>query len=262
MYCDRFGRLACLARLGIPVIVLLMVFAGDHAPAQGNDVPAEEPHLTIRVDSNGIAVSGLVSSVAHEALLRVAVGPADGGTSNDRIATLADFEPINFGDAAPTCPIAERVAAFLNWMARMTGSTHRLQTVQAAPALNLMAAALALPDEPNLVMAEIAGIGLPTGASEPMLGQEVQKMGRTTGVTKGTISQISVTVDVNYADRTARFTDQVFTTPMSSPGDSGSSILNMERQVVGLLFAGSERVTIITPIQRVLDRFEVDVITV
>lgn len=87
-------------------------------------------------------------------------------------------------------------------------------------------------------------------------------MGRTSGLTKGTISQISVTVDVSYADRTARFTDQIFSTPMSSPGDSGSSILNMERQVVGLLFAGSEHVSIFTPIQRVLDRFEVDVITV
>jgi len=189
-------------------------------------------------------------------------GSADSGTSNDRIATLSDFEPINFGDADPTCRIAETLAGGLNWMARITGSTHRLQTIKAAPSLNLMDAALALPDQPDLVAPEIAGIGMPAGAAEPMLGQEVQKMGRTTGLTRGTISQISVTVDVNYADRTARFTDQIFTTPMSSPGDSGSSILNMERQAVGLLFAGSERVSIFTPIQRVLDRFEVDVITV
>ena len=49
---------------------------------------------------------------------------------------------------------------------------------------------------------------------------------------------------------------------MSGPGDSGASVLDMDRQAVGLLFAGSERVTIFTPIQRVLDRFEVDIITV
>jgi hypothetical protein len=189
-------------------------------------------------------------------------GPADSGTSNDRIATLSDFEPINFGDAEPTCRIAETLAVGLNWIARITGSTHRLQPIQATPSLNLMDAALALPDQPDLVIPEVAGIGMPTGAAEPTLGQEVQKMGRTSGLTKGTVSQISVTVDVSYADRTARFTDQIFTTPMSSPGDSGSSILNMERQAVGLLFAGSERVSIFTPIQRVLNRFEVDVITV
>jgi len=189
-------------------------------------------------------------------------GAADSGTSNDRIATLSDFEPINFGDVEPTCRIAETLAGGLNWMARIAGSTHRLQTLKAAPSLNLMDAALALPDQLSLVTPEVAGIGMPTGAAEPMLGWEVQKMGRTSGLTKGTISQISVTVDINYADRVARFSDQIFTTPMSSPGDSGSSILNLERQAVGLLFAGSERVSIFTPIQRVLDRFEVDVITV
>ena len=189
-------------------------------------------------------------------------GSADSGTSNDQIATLSDFEPISFGETEPTCRIAKTLAGGLNWMARMTGSTHRLQTIQATPSLNRMDAALALPDQPDLVIPEIAGIGMPMGAAEAMLGQEVQKMGRTSGLTKGTISQISVTVDVSYADRTARFTDQIFSTPMSSPGDSGSSILNMERQVVGLLFAGSARISIFTPIQRVLDRFEVDVITV
>jgi len=189
-------------------------------------------------------------------------GPADSGTSNDRIGTLSDFEVIHFGDAEPTCRIAKTLAGGLNWMARITGSTHRLQTIHTTPSLNLMDAALALPDQPDLVIPEIIGIGMPTGAAEPVLGQEVQKMGRTSGLTKGIISQINVTADVSYADRTARFTDQIFTTPMSSPGDSGSSILNMERQAVGLLFAGSERVSIFTPIQRVLDHFEVDVITV
>jgi hypothetical protein len=84
-------------------------------------------------------------------------------------------------------------------------------------------------------------------------------MGRTTGLTQGTVTQVAVTANVDYAGRTARFTDQVITSPMSSPGDSGSGILDMSCNVVGLLFAGSERITIFTPIQRVLDRFGVSI---
>lgn len=188
-------------------------------------------------------------------------GPADGGTSNDKIASLLEFEPLDFGEAPATCSIAETLAQVLNTLARLSGSSHRLQPIQATPALNQMDAALALPDQPGLVKPEILGIGILTGVAAPQLGEEVQKMGRTTGYTIGTVTQINVTVDVAYAGRTARFTDQVFTTPMSSPGDSGSGILNMGRQAVGLLFAGSERISIFTPIQRVLDRFGVDVIT-
>ena len=48
---------------------------------------------------------------------------------------------------------------------------------------------------------------------------------------------------------------------MSSSGDSGSAILDMERRAVGLLFAGSEHVTIFTPLQRVLDHFGGEVVT-
>lgn len=188
-------------------------------------------------------------------------GSADGGTANDRIATLIEFEVIDFGEQPAECSIAEGLASFLNTLARLTGSSHRLQPIRQTPAINLMDAALALPDGPALVAPAILGIGVPAAAAEPLLGQQVQKMGRTTGLTQGTVTQINVTVDVDYGGRKARFVDQIFTSPMSSPGDSGSSILDMNRQVVGLLFAGSERVTIFTPIRRILDRFQVEVVT-
>jgi hypothetical protein len=188
-------------------------------------------------------------------------GPADSGTLNDKIATLADFQPLVFGDKPPECEVAKTLAKILNFLARFSGSTHRLQAVKATAAENLMDAALALPDRPDLVTPEILGIGLPVGVGEPELGQEVQKMGRTTGLTQGMVVQIEAVVNVNYAGRTARFVDQVFTTSMSKPGDSGSGILDMDRRAVGLLFAGSERVTIMTPIQRVLDHFGVEVVT-
>jgi hypothetical protein len=184
-------------------------------------------------------------------------GPSDGGTSDDAIATLAEFEPIDFGESSPECRYAELAAKALNLLAQITGSQHRIQAVRQTAGVNRMDAALAKPDRPDLVEAAILEVGLPTGVTEPELGQSVQKMGRTTGLTQGTVTQIDVTVNVDYAGRKARFEDQVFTSPMSNPGDSGSTILDMDRKIVGQLFAGSSQVTILTPIQRILGRFNV-----
>lgn len=188
-------------------------------------------------------------------------GPADGGMASDRIATLAEFAPLDFGDSPSQCGIADAVAKMLNLLAGATGSSHRLQPVQRTPGINVMDAALAQPDAPELVVPTILEIGLPTGVEVCQLGQEVQKMGRTTGLTQGYVTQVDVTVNVDYNGRTARFTDQMIANKMSSPGDSGSGILDLDRRAVGLLFAGSSTVTIFTPIQRVLDRFGVTVIT-
>lgn len=188
-------------------------------------------------------------------------GSADGGTAVDQIATLAEFEPLDFGNSQPECKVAETLARVLNLLARLTGSSHRLTPVLKTSGLNLMDAALAMPLQATLVIPDILQIGVPSGLAEPFLGQQVQKMGRTTGLTKGTVTQVSVTADVDYAGQTARFTDQVFTSPMSSPGDSGSSVLDLERRAVGLIFAGSSQTTIITPIARILDRFGAELAT-
>ncbi len=187
--------------------------------------------------------------------------PVDGGASADRIATLAEFQPLDFGEQAGECQVSNLIASFLNALAGVTGSSHRMRAVQQTAASNLMDAALARPDAPDLITPEILGLGLPTGVSEPHLGQQVQKVGRTTGHTQGVVQQIDVTVQVDYNGRTARLTDQIIASRMSASGDSGSAVLDMERRAVGLLFAGSEHVTIFTPLQRVLDHFGVEVVT-
>lgn len=188
-------------------------------------------------------------------------GPADSGTAADQLATLAEYEPLDFGDNPGECHVVRTLANLVNLIARLSGSNHRLEPIKQTPGLNLMDAALALPDGPSLVLSEILGIGIPTGITEPFLGQTVQKVGRTTSLTQGIVTQINATVNVDFAGRTARFSDQVFATAMSSPGDSGSAIMDMERQAVGLLFAGSERVTIFTPLERILTRFGVELVT-
>jgi S1-C subfamily serine protease len=189
-------------------------------------------------------------------------GPVDGGTSADQIATLVEFMPLDFGQAPGECDVARFATDVLNALAKLTQSRHRLRAVQQTDGVNLMDAALASPLDPALIVPEILRLGLPTGVADAVLGQPVQKMGRTTGLTEGVVQQIDVTVNVDYNGRQVQFIDQVLTSSMSQPGDSGSAILDMEKRVVGLLFAGSERVTIFTPIQRILSQFGVDVVQV
>ena len=77
------------------------------------------------------------------------------------------------------------------------------------------------------------------------VGEIVQKTGRTTNYTTGRVTSINATVNVNYGGgRVARMARQIVTTAMSSGGDSGSLLCDMNGHAVGLLFAGSSRVTI------------------
>lgn len=75
-------------------------------------------------------------------------------------------------------------------------------------------------------------------------GARVQKTGRTTGHTEGTIVGINGTVLVNYAFVGSEygittFREQIITTQMSGYGDSGSLLLDLDGNAMGLLFGGS-----------------------
>ena len=76
-------------------------------------------------------------------------------------------------------------------------------------------------------------------------GEIVQKTGRTTNYTTGKVTSINATVNVNYGGgQVAKFCRQILTTNMSAGGDSGSLLCDMKENAVGLLFAGSSRVTV------------------
>jgi hypothetical protein len=100
----------------------------------------------------------------------------------------------------------------------------------------------------------------------PSLGMTVKKSGRTTGVTRGTISAIDVTVDISYASgKSARFTNQTMVTPggFIAAGDSGSLMVedvDVNPHAVGLLFAGSSTTAIANPIDDVLKSFGVSMV--
>lgn len=162
-------------------------------------------------------------------------GPCDGGTiANDTIATLLRWARLTTG--AQSC-------ALLKFFRRKV-APRQLLTVDCAVARLL---------SPDILVDLVAGLVQPTSVIEAQVGMPCQKSGRTTGVTQGAVQAIDVTVQVDYGDAgMLQFEDQVAVTAHSEGGDSGSAILS-GNDVIGLLFAGSDTITICNRIQNVFD---------
>jgi len=143
-------------------------------------------------------------------------GPYDGGTSADTVGTLRWYQPIDTEKS------------------------------------NLIDAALWEPSSPDLMSDEILDIGIPKGVSTVQVGDVIQKSGRTSGYTSAEVIDINATVSVGYGSFEADFYNQIITDVVGDPGDSGSAVLDMNPNLVGLLFAGSEYVTIHNHIRNVL----------
>jgi len=127
------------------------------------------------------------------------------------------------------------------------------------PEINVVDCAIGEPLENSMIVPDIIEIGLVQGVTTPALNMAVKKSGRTTGLTFGEIIVLDALVDVQYEPgRILRFDHQIITTNMSAPGDSGSLLLDDNNLAVGLLFAGSESITVYNPIQDVLDLLSVN----
>jgi hypothetical protein len=165
-------------------------------------------------------------------------GPYDGGHHPaDQVAVLERFIPINFAagssntvDCATGWAWPDRVRRELIYM---SGGTPTYFTVGTMPVASIV-------------------------------GMQVGKTGRTTQLTRGSISAVGVTVNVNYGGgRVARFVDQfsirAASGDFSQPGDSGSLIWTWDarRAPVGLLFAGGAGTTFANRISQVLTQLDV-----
>jgi hypothetical protein len=165
--------------------------------------------------------------------------PACAKDTNDAVADLSGFIPILF----------------------KTKRTIPINTVDAA-----IAQVRTVPTVTVDPTGSILDIGVISSATlEQALNLAVKKSGRTSGLTKGTISAVNVTVDVSYGSgKTARFVNQILVTPGSflAGGDSGSLMVedvDAAPRAVGLLFAGSSTVAVANRIQAVLTAFDPDV---
>lgn len=188
-------------------------------------------------------------------------GNADGGRNpEDKIAELEDFVPVSFTlpELPSDCQFASGVIAVLNAGCAAIGSRTRYRIVRPQAEPNLVDAAIARPVNPDDVSEDIIDIGQLNGSAQATLGMAIQKSGRTTSHTTGEIQQIDVTVNVQYGPgNIAQFSDQLLAGPMSQGGDSGSAVLDMDRRLVGLLFAGSETTTIMNRIEHVFSALNV-----
>ncbi len=167
-------------------------------------------------------------------------GPIDGGRCPaDQVAVLERFVPINFAGGANVVDCAtawawpDRVRRELMYI---SGGVTRLFRVGATP----------------------------VAAARGML---VGKSGRTTQLTRGTITAVGVAINVNYGGRIARFVDQIAIRAaagdFSRGGDSGSLIWTWDtrRAPVGLLFAGGGGTTFANRITRVLAALDIQLFT-
>lgn len=119
--------------------------------------------------------------------------------------------------------------------------------------------------------ATVTGIGDVNGSVAATVGMDVQKRGRTTEHTFGRVVSVDATVSVNYGSdvgsrtlrRQIRIAPDTTRSPrFSNSGDSGSVVMDTNRNVVGLLFAGARdgSATFANPIRAALDELSVDLL--
>lgn len=179
--------------------------------------------------SNNHVLANVNDAAAGDLVLEP--GRDDGGSLEDPIATLADFEPLRFD-----------------------GPNH-----YDAAIAELLDRASVLP--------EIAVIGAVQGpVAAPVMHQSVRKHGRTTLHTVGVIRGIAEDILVKYANgRTAMFEDQLAIAGVGGDfgrsGDSGSLVVDaMTHTSVALLFGVGWGTTFASRIAPVLERFGVEIV--
>jgi len=158
-------------------------------------------------------------------------GRYDGGTSSDQIGALYKYIPIKF----------KRI--FANNYADAAISTLTVSGTQ------------------GLVLNETdSGFYTINGTTEVSIGNLVRKSGRTTGVTSNEVTDTQASVKVYYTSgKWAIFRDQILVRqPFSAGGDSGSAV-DKGGKFVGLLFAGSDTITVVNKAKYIISGLGISV---
>lgn len=187
-------------------------------------------------------------------------GSIDGSSdpAEATIGYLERFIPLNRRVAASQCPIAKLFETTLNKCIAIFRPNYQIKVLRENDAVNVVDCAVARPVSEAVVTDEILGFGKVAGIKEPEIGMEIKKSGRSSGITSSFILATDVTVRVDVGNKEyGIFTDQILAGPMSVPGDSGSLILTEDNHAVGLLFAGSEKVTMLNRIDHVFDALNI-----
>jgi len=198
---------------------------------------------------------------------------AGGEYPENRIGTLYEYVPIK----TMSCPYSNAIINILNFLAKIIGSKFHFQykpvdfSKDGVPK-NTVDCALCLLDSWDIAIPKPLETGAEyyEGLTDVKVGDEVIKTGRTTGVTKGIVraTDYECRVAMNKEmTEFAYFVDQLLIEPLSSsekfsaPGDSGSSVgkfINDKLYLAGLLFAGSDKVTVVNKIHNVFEALHLD----
>ncbi len=216
------------------------------------------------LSNNHVLVGGGASYRAANARERDAIlqpAPYDGGgLPTDVIGNLRRHIPIQLEEQRATCRVARRAERGMNLLFRLLVPGYRVQLHKEREGRNLVDAAVAIPVSRDLVSNEIRGIGEPNGTRAPSVGLYVRKSGRSTGVTGGEITAVGSSIRVKMGEgNEAVFSDQILTEPLAQPGDSGSILVDADNRVVGLLSAGSDRVSVSARIDNVLELLDLEI---
>ncbi len=191
-----------------------------------------KPELYILSNSHVLANSG--TGKKGDAILQAA--QFDGGAQPaDVLCQLSEWVPFKFGD-----------------------DTYE----------NLVDAAIAMV-KPGDVTSAVNLIGVPPKGVGTVLrrGMKVKKVGRTTDLTSGEITDVDFRTSLPYpkpdgsGDGNVGMRDQVLCTRYTAGGDSGAAVFNSKNQIVGLHFAGTPSTSIFNRISNVLDALSLEIVT-
>jgi len=236
------------------VTILVDNVAGE-PPAYSPDRPDDVPVAPI-----GVSVGNQYEASAGTTGCRVK--DRDGNLyilSNNHVLALENTAPLGswilqpgLYDTGSDIPYAWQIVGTLTTFVPITFSRFANNKVDAAVArINFWA-----DGETPLVGVSTPGDGYGPPSSDYLTNSElsalfagssnkipVQKYGRTTGFTQGTITSINTTVIVGYARGSARFVNQIVVESSNAfilPGDSGSLLVTQDGNLpAGLLFAGN-----------------------
>lgn len=108
--------------------------------------------------------------------------------------------------------------------------------------------------EERIANSFVLGMGVPTEKATVEKGDLAKKGNtRTTGYREGEVIMTDARVNVKFPDGIKEFEDQIITKSISRGGDSGSAVFNDKGEIIGVLNAGSSRVTIVNKIDHILD---------
>lgn len=190
-------------------------------------------------------------------------GSYDGGMAEgDTIARLERFVPLCLTSQPPNCVTARYWESLANRILARLRSGYRLYLEKSNGEGNLIDAALARPLHEGSLSPEILELGRPGGTAEVYPGDGVVFSGRTSGVVRGAVIARDVSLFITMEQgKELYFVDQLVTSAVSRPGDSGSLLLDEQNRAAGLLFAGSEKVSVCNRFQNVSRLLRVELLS-